>query len=235
MKKPAQPAARAKAPVLERSPFESMELVDADDLSGEDHTYLQEREKIIDVGRRTFLEVGQALIEIKEHRGGLLYKRYGTFEKYCQERWEFGRSYAFRLMDAAQIYREMLPRGNADGGSVPVLPTTEKQMRSLKKLPTAEMRLDAWTNAVQAAGERPISARDVEREVRKFTASEKGAPIRIPKNRQSASAGSYQIGEKELRLIRAQLRLLDQWTTKAEDGEEMHATVVRIGALLPKL
>ncbi len=234
MKKPAQPAARAKAPVLARSPFESVELVDADDLSGDDRAYLQEREKTIDTGRRTFLEVGQALIEIRAYHGGLLYKRYGTFEKYCQERWEFGRSYAFRLMDAAEIYREMLPRGNTDGGSVPVLPTTEKQMRSLKKLPTAHLRLDAWTNAVQAAGERPVSARDVEREVRKFTASEKGAPIRMPKNRQAAGAGSYQIGATELRSIRSQLALLGQWTAKAEDGDKIRRSLARIERLLPR-
>ena len=233
MKKPIQTAARAKAPVLEHSPFETMEVVDAHDLAKEDRAYLQEREQTIDAGRRTFLEVGQALIEIRDYRDGLLYKRYGTFEKYCQERWEFGRSYAFRLMDAAEIYREMLPRGNTDGGSVPVLPTTEKQMRSLKKLPTAELRLDAWTSAVQAAGERPVFARDVEREVRKLVADEKSAPAGKTQSRRSAAAVFYQIKAKELQAIHAQLALLKQWSTKAEDGKKIGRALARIEELLP--
>lgn len=234
MKKPAHSYARAKAPVLERSPFEPVELVDAEDLNGEDRTYLQEREKTIDTGRRTFLEVGQALIEIKEYRGGLLYKRYGTFDKYCQERWEFGRTYAFRLMDAAQIYREMLPRGNTEGGNVLVLPTTEKQMRSLKKLPTAELRLNAWVSAVQTAGEHPVSTRDVEREVRRFTEHEKGAPIRKTKSWQSAPTESYKIDAEKLRLIRVQLALLGQWTAKTRNGDKVRRSLARIEKLLPR-
>ena len=233
MKKPIQTAARAKAPVLEYSPFEAVEVVDAHDLAKEDRAYLQEREKTIDAGRRTFLEVGQALIEIRDYRDGLLYKRYGTFEKYCQERWEFGRSYAFRLMDAAEIYQEMLPRGNTDGEVASMLPTTEKQIRSLKKLPTAELRFDAWSRAVQAAGERPVFARDVEREVRKLMADEKSAPAGKTKPRRSVAVASYQIDAKELQAIHAQLALLKRWSTKAEDGKKIGRALARIEELLP--
>ena len=57
-------------PRLEGSPFAPTEVVNGQDLSAEDHSFLQKREKIIEAGRKTFLEVGGALIDIHDYRSG---------------------------------------------------------------------------------------------------------------------------------------------------------------------
>jgi hypothetical protein len=48
----------------------------------------------------TFLEVGFALKAIQEKK---LYAGYATFETYCSEKWDFGPSYAYKLVKAAEI------------------------------------------------------------------------------------------------------------------------------------
>ena len=49
----------------------------------------------------TFVEVGRALLEILYER---LYRdTRGTFEEYCQERWQINRRYANRLIEAVSV------------------------------------------------------------------------------------------------------------------------------------
>ena len=104
--------AQSRPPTLKASPFElaGREVR----LSGPDEAYLGEREEIIEQGRETFLAVGRALLEIREYRAGVLFKdTYGSFEAYIRERWEFGRSYAYRLMNAAEVVDQLSPRGDS--------------------------------------------------------------------------------------------------------------------------
>jgi hypothetical protein len=62
---------------------------------------LVELEKTIARGKKTFVEVGLALAEIRDLR---LYKReYNGFEEYCREKWGWGKAYAYRLIDAADV------------------------------------------------------------------------------------------------------------------------------------
>ena len=62
---------------------------------------LVELEKTIARGKKTFVEVGLALAEIRDLR---LYKReYGGFEEYCREKWGWSRQHAYRLIEAAPI------------------------------------------------------------------------------------------------------------------------------------
>lgn len=63
-------------PKLAVSPFAAAEVIDDQSLSAEDQSFLAKREKMIEAGRKTFLEVGSALLEIRDYRGGLLYKRF---------------------------------------------------------------------------------------------------------------------------------------------------------------
>ena len=102
-------------PTLQRAPFAPLEPVDRQNLSAEDLSFLEKRERIIQAGRKTFLEVGGALIDIRDYRDSLLYKQFGTFDAYCKERWDLGHSHAYRLMDAAAIYRSLSPRGDKGG------------------------------------------------------------------------------------------------------------------------
>jgi hypothetical protein len=51
-------------------------------------------------GLAAFFEVGNALVRIRENK---LYRAtHLTFDRYCQESWNIGRSYAWRVMGVAE-------------------------------------------------------------------------------------------------------------------------------------
>ena len=78
-------------------------------LSKQQASDLRACEQIINNGMMTFRKVGQALCKIRDDR---LYKSsHKSFEAYCNERWNFGRSYAARLIEAADV-PEVLPNGD---------------------------------------------------------------------------------------------------------------------------
>lgn len=117
---------------------------------------LMEHEKVIEQGLAGFVEVGNALLVIKEDRK---YKHagYQTFEDYCTGRWNIGRRYGNRLVIAAATV-EALARDLETGPIGPVLPATESQVRALTALPEPE-RAAAWTEAVDRAdGDQPTAA-----------------------------------------------------------------------------
>lgn len=120
---------------------------------------LADCEQRIERGLKTFIDVGQALAEIRDSR---LYKgTHNTFEEYLEQRWQMSRSYAHRMIAAAEV---ALPIGNA---GLPT-PSTESQARELAKMPEAE-RADAWRTAVERTG-KPTAA------VVKQVAEDRAAP-----------------------------------------------------------
>ena len=95
-------------------------------LSSSEAQTLAHYEAIIARGLKTFVEVGQALLAIREQK--LYREAYGTFEDYLRQRWDLSRSYAHRLIDAAEVTERLLPVGN-------LLPVNEAQARPLASLP----------------------------------------------------------------------------------------------------
>ena len=94
-------------------------------ISMEESADLVRLERTIKAGLDTFLEVGNALAEIRDRK---LYRvEHKTFEDYCRKRWNFSANYARRLMFAAEIV-EMVPIGTKS------LITTESQARELSKV-----------------------------------------------------------------------------------------------------
>lgn len=67
---------------------------------------LQNREQIIEHGKKAFVEVGIALMEIRDRRG---YKLAGfhTFEQYCREKWGMARESARSYIGASQVAKQM--------------------------------------------------------------------------------------------------------------------------------
>lgn len=122
---------------------------------------LRELEAIVERGKHVFLEVGRALLVIREER---CFKERGfkTFEDYCQEHWGFSRSYAHRLIDAAEVV-ETLPIGNA-----PASESVARELTPLKAEP--EKVREAWTETVEAHGPKPTAAQTRE-SVRRAIAS----------------------------------------------------------------
>ena len=71
---------------------------------------LGELESVIDRGLTTFVEVGNAIREIRDSK---LYKEsHETFEKYCRERWGWGRAHAYRQIEAADTVALVSPTGD---------------------------------------------------------------------------------------------------------------------------
>lgn len=101
---------------------------------------LAELEAIVEKGLTTFIEVGNALAEIRDSR---LYRQtHKTFEDYCRERWNMVASRARQLIGAAQI------ASNLESVTT-VTPTHESQVRPLAKLEPDQQR-EAWKAATEA-------------------------------------------------------------------------------------
>jgi len=80
-------------------------------LNPEQQNRLLELETTIERGLSTFLEVGQALLEIREQR---LYRAaYKDFESYCRERWHFSAHHGARILRSIVVARHLL-EGPAD-------------------------------------------------------------------------------------------------------------------------
>jgi phage N-6-adenine-methyltransferase len=107
---------------------------------------LLECERVIERGLNTFVEVGAALLEIRDSR---LYKDgYSTFEDYCRERWGMARNYANKMIAASEVVANL-------GTNVPI-PVNEAQVRPLVGLPK-EKQFDVWQQVVEQAQERKIT------------------------------------------------------------------------------
>jgi hypothetical protein len=122
---------------------------------------LDKHEAVINRGLKTFADVGNSLLAIRD--GRLYREQHGTFEEYCRERWGFTDRRARMLMSASEV----VERIGKTGTTVPV---NEAQARPLARLPAAEQP-EAWEAASNKAKEesRPVTARDVEAEVEKRT------------------------------------------------------------------
>lgn len=111
---------------------------------------LAELETVIERGQQTFVEVGQALMEIRD---GRLYRGQGypTFEDYCQQRWGWSRITAYRHIQAAEVVA-MLPIGNSP------IPQTESQARELARIKDPDEMRQVWQEVATERGFAPVTA-----------------------------------------------------------------------------
>ena len=112
---------------------------------------LEELEKTIARGQKTFVEVGRALAEIRDLR---LYKReYGGFAEYCQAKWGWNKSYAYYMIDSAEVVKSLPEK-------VSTLVDTETAARELGKAPPEQRA--GIIEAVVAEGT-PVTAAAIKR------------------------------------------------------------------------
>jgi hypothetical protein len=126
-------------------------------------------EQVIRKGLKTFVEVGQALMEIRD--GRLYREHFKTWEEYCRGTWGFTARYAQYQIEGSKVVKELkvgaalLPERIKDSRAARIPePATESQARPLTRLPV-EARLPAWREAVTASNGKP-TARHVEEVVR---------------------------------------------------------------------
>lgn len=128
---------------------------------------LEQYESVITHGMQTFVEVGTALLQIRDQR---LYRAtHKRFEDYCQERWGWSRIHVHRQIAAAQVAGNLLPIGNTP------LPTAESQTRPLAQLPEDE-QAEAWQRAVETAPNGRVTASHVQDVVDEMLAMSDGEP-----------------------------------------------------------
>lgn len=109
---------------------------------------LAEHEAVIERGIKTFYEVGTALADIRDRE---LYRaEHGSFEAYCQQRWQMSRAHAYRMIEAAEV---VSPIGDTN---LP-LPANEGQARELARVPEPE-RAEVWAATVERTDGKPTAA-----------------------------------------------------------------------------
>lgn len=115
-------------------------------------------ENIIEQGVIAYRAAGGALREIRDN--GLYKDNYPTFEQYCKERWGWERSYAYRLIDAAQVVDNLSTTGS--------IPSNEGQARELVKLDSPDLQRAAYGVAETIAEQNKagkVTAKDVKKAV----------------------------------------------------------------------
>lgn len=119
---------------------------------------LADLEGVIERGLSTFVEVGEALLSIRDER---LYRlTHGTFEAYCEDRWQMGRRHANRLIEASAVAAALGPNGpkpQSEAVARELVPVMRQDPVSLPVVMAA---------AQERAGDRPLTAADVRAEVR---------------------------------------------------------------------
>ena len=119
---------------------------------------LKALETIIQNGLDTFVEVGTALLKIRD---GRLYRMdHKTFDDYCREHWKMSHRRANQLIGASEVVANL-------GTVVPKLPNTERQARPLAALEPAQ-QIEAWQRVIETAGNKGITARDVQSVVDRY-------------------------------------------------------------------
>ena len=123
-------------------------------LNIEESHELERCEVVIKQGLQTFIEVGQALMTIKEKR---LYRiSFKTFEDYCLEKWAFKRTHVYQLIEASAVISNLSAMAN-------ILPQSERQVRPLTSL-EPEIQKEVWKEVVKQSEEtrQPITAAKVQ-------------------------------------------------------------------------
>ena len=123
------------------------------DLTVSEAERLDACEQVIERGLATFVDVGAALLEVRDSR---LYRvAYPTFEAYCAERWNMVASRARQLISAANTVGNLLAVTNGNS-----LPANERTARELSGLAPDEQRA-VWAEAVATAPGGKVTAAHV--------------------------------------------------------------------------
>lgn len=156
----------------------------------DERSELLRHENTIEQGLKTFVDVGNALLSIRDKR---LYRQdFGTFEEYCQDRWGMSRPRAYQLIEAAEVRKNL-----STTVDIP-LPTSERQARPLTKLDPVDQPI-AWQRAVETAPNGKVTAAHVEATAKTFLPTN-ATPLRlqpIPANGARTFVAPYSPSESE--------------------------------------
>jgi len=153
-----------------------------------------ELEAVVERGLSTFVDVGNALMEIRD--GRTYRETHGDFDSYCRERWGLSARRANQQITAARVVGDVSSVGT-------MVPTNERQARELAAVPALE-RAEVWQAAAQraAAEERPVTAADV-----RAVATPSAAPEASPE--QVAASQPHMLGHKAIERTQDVVRIVE--------------------------
>lgn len=140
----------------------------ADPLTDAEYADLETLETTISKGLETFVEVGNALAEIRDRRLDRQYHE--SFDAYCREQWEIGRSRAYQLIHAAEVVAEVSTVVDAP------VPSNEAQARELGKIDGAEAKAEVMAEASEDGP--PTAPKIKDAVTRRTETPAKGAEVR---------------------------------------------------------
>jgi hypothetical protein len=194
-----------------------------DQLTSSDKKQLEQLDKYIKEKMRCFLEVGMALKTVqdiwhKKGKGCADFFHVPTFEAYIKSRYEFGKSYGYRLIECADVIIEL--KSSPIGDS---LPDNECQCRVLAKIPEGEVA-DVWSAVVKESKRgSPITASMIKSVARKMgyfnsriTNIKPPPPDTITINLECGSDELIKLGLGKLKLLRS---LCDEAISTLEEGD----------------
>lgn len=174
---------------------------------------LCELERVIQKGKDTFVEVGNALAEIRDSR---MYRAtFKTFDDYCKDRWGLNKQTAYQLIEGAAV-TENLKSHKCDE-----LPQNQGQTRPLAKLP-ADKQPEAWTKAQEKAKEegKPVAARHVEQAVAEVMQPDEPDPVVVDESKTARRAPMRVIESEGMNIWRIAKAQLDRINKNDEFREE---------------
>lgn len=134
-----------------------------------DREELERLEGIIEKNLQSFYEVGRALIKIRDEQLYSKVRGIENFETYCRKRWDFGKWYAYKIIESTQVMKQL--------DNCPIRPATESQARPLVKLKdNPEAQREAWQRAVETAPEGKVTAAHVQKVVKAYQLKGGGDP-----------------------------------------------------------
>jgi len=145
---------------------------------------LKDNEAVIKRGLTQVWEVAAALADIREQKQ---YREAGfkTFEDYCQERWQFNRDYANKLIRGVDVFANVRDNVNNDLDNLDTrvskkeipLPQSESQARAVREATKdPQEQAEVWTQAVEDAGGEQPTAPQIKEAAAKVTASKTAPP-----------------------------------------------------------
>lgn len=119
---------------------------------------LAENEAIIEGGLVTFVEVGNALMEIRDQRQFVI-AGFDTFEDYCRQRWDMSERYAQDHIGSARV----CAIAHRSGAPVPSSEWVARPLVKVLNQKGEEVVERKWAEIVEAHGDGPITGKEVRR------------------------------------------------------------------------
>ncbi len=192
-------------------------------LNEKENNQFEACEDILRRGLGTFFEVGSALLTIRQER---LYRvSHSTFESYCHERWGIGRSYAWRVIGAAERLK-LLPE-NED---IP-RPSNEFQIRPFLKL-EPEQFPKAWQQALRKAKDGKVTQGIVREVLADIDPARTGPSAKDKRPARRKLASKFSLG-KFLALLQEAKRKVERYQTDEalESLEKIEALVFGVAEM----